>query len=83
MDHSKDKLSVDKKDQLIVTNRVRRYMRQTTVGWKFRVKWKDGTVTWTSIKDIKESNHIEVAEYVTAQSIQYEADFLGGCSLTL
>ena len=36
------------------------------------MNWKDGTVTWTSLKDIKESNYIEVDEYVTDRSIQDE-----------
>ena len=50
-------------------------MWQTTVGWNVRVKRKDGTVTWTYLKDIKESNHIEVSEYMTDRSIQDEPDF--------
>ena len=47
------------------------------------MKWKDGTVTWTYLKDIKESNHIEVAEYVTAWSIQDEPDFAFWVPFTL
>ena len=70
LDHSRDKQSLEKKDKWIVTNRVRWYMQQTTGGLKFRVKWKDGTATWISLKDRKESNPIEVAEYVTARNIQ-------------
>ena len=58
-------------------------MQKTTVGWKFRVKWKDGTFTWEYLKDIKESNHIEVADYVTARSIQYEPAFSWGVTFTL
>ena len=51
--HSMDKQSVKNKDQWIVTKRGRQSMPQSTVGWKFRVKWKDGAVTWTSLKDLK------------------------------
>ena len=40
------------------------------------MKWKDGTVTWIYLKDLKESNPIEVAEYVTARGIQDEPDFV-------
>ena len=75
LDHSKDKRAVEKKDQWIFTKRGRQSMRQTTVGWKFPMKWKEGTVTWTYLKDIKESNPVEVAEYVTDRSIQDEPDF--------
>ena len=75
LDHSKDKQAAEKKYQWIVTKRGRQSMWKTTVGWKFRVNWKDGTVTWTSFKDTKESNHIEVAEYVTSRIIQDEPAF--------
>ena len=61
---------MDKKDQWIVIKIGRLSVRQTTVGWKFHVKWKDGTVTWTSLKYLKEPNRFEVAEYVTARNIQ-------------
>ena len=69
LEYSKDGIAVDKKDQWIVSNRGRRHMRQTTVGWKFKVKWKDGTVTWTSLKDSKESNPVEIAEYATSRNM--------------
>ena len=39
------------------------------------MKWKYDTVTWTPFKDIKESNPIDVAEYMTARNIQYEPAF--------
>ena len=47
-------------------------MWQTTVVWKFHLKWKYSTVTWTALKDLKESNPIEFAEYMTAKGIQDE-----------
>ena len=50
-------------------------MPQTTVGWKFNVKQRYGTTTWVSLKDLKESNAIEVEEYVTPRNIQDEPAF--------
>ena len=73
--HSKDKRAIEKKEKNFVTKRGRRSMRQTTVGCKFNVKWRDGTTTWVSLKDLKESNPIEVAVYVTARHIQDEPTF--------
>ena len=58
-------------------------MRQTTVGWKFNLKWRDGTTTWVSLKDIKESNPIDVEEYVTARNIQDEPAFAWWLPYTL
>ena len=50
-------------------------MRQTTVGWKCIVRWKDGTVTWTSLKDLKESKPIEMSDYVKSGNIEHEPAF--------
>ena len=83
LDHSSGNRAVEKKNKVIVSKRGRRSMRQTTVGWKLRVKWKDGTTTWISLKDLKESNPIEVAEYVTARSIQDEPSFAYWVPFTL
>ena len=47
-------------------------MHKTTIGCKFNIKWRDGTTTWVSLKDLKESNPIEVAKYVAARDIQDE-----------
>ena len=83
LDHSNDKRSIEKKDKYFVSKSGRRSMRKTTVGWKFNIKWRDGTTTWVSLKDIKESNPIEVEEYVTARDIQDEPAFAWRLSFTL
>ena len=68
---------------MVFSKRGRRLMRQTTVEWKFRVKCKDGTTTWISLKYLKESNPIEVDKYVTACSIQDDPDFAWWVQFTL
>ena len=75
LDHSKDKQGIENKDKYFLTKRGRQSMRQTTVGWKFKVKCRYGTTTWVSLKDTKESNPIKVAEYVTARDIQEKPAF--------
>ena len=62
LDHSVGSNAVAKKDMWTKTKSGRR-KRETTVGWKFHVKWKDGTTTWVPLKDLKESNPIEISEY--------------------
>ena len=37
--------------------------KKTTQGWKLVLEWKDGSSEWVSLKALKESNPIEVAEY--------------------
>ena len=83
LDRSNDKLSLEKKDQWIITKRGILSMRKTTFGWKFHMKWKYVTITWKFLKDLKESNPIEVTEYVTARSIQDEPSFSWWVPFTL
>ena len=75
LDHSKEKREIEKKNKYFVSKRGRRSMRKTTVRWKFNIKWRDGKTKWVSLKDLKESNSIEVVEYVTARDIQDEPVF--------
>ena len=58
-------------------------MSQTTVGCKFNVKWIDVKTMRLSLKDLKESNPIEVAEYVAARDIQDEPAFAWWVPYTL
>jgi hypothetical protein len=34
-----------------------------TKGWYLKVRWKEGSTTWEMLRDLKESNPVEVAEY--------------------
>ena len=83
LEHKKDSRAVEKKDRWIVSKRGKRSMRKTTVGWKFRVKWKDGSVTWAPLKDLKESNPVEVAEYAKARGIKDKPAFAWWVPFTL
>ena len=29
--------------------------KETTKGWEILLQWKDGTITWEKLKDVKES----------------------------
>ena len=83
LDHPKYKQAIEKKDKYFVSKRGRRSMRKTTVGWKFNIKWRDGTTKWVSLEDLKEFNPIEVAEYFKAHNIQEEPAFAWWVSYTL
>jgi hypothetical protein len=47
----------------------------TTSGWKINVEFTDGTTAWLPLKDVKESNPIELAEYVILNSIDDKPAF--------
>jgi hypothetical protein len=60
-------------DEAFVFNvKGKRVLKRTTKGVQHCVKWKDGSTTWVSLKDVKESNPIEVAEYAYAHNLQNE-----------
>ncbi len=36
--------------------------KKTTAGWKINVEFTNGTIAWLPLKDVKESNPIELAD---------------------
>jgi hypothetical protein len=45
------------------------------VGWQLCYQWKDGSISWKQLSDLKESHHIQTAEYAVAQGIDHEPAF--------
>ena len=74
-DFKKDDSAVSKQDKYLVTPRGQRRMQKTTKGWKILVIWKDQSKTWIPLKDHKESNPVEVAEFAKAWCIEDEPAF--------
>lgn len=76
IDYKRDEAKAVPKSEGYVTmrNKTRR-RRKTTVGWQLLVSWKDGTESWISLKDLKESHPIEVAEFAKARGIDDEPAF--------
>ena len=58
-------------------------MQETTKGWKLCILWKDGSTSWEPQKDLKESNHMQVAEYVVATKLVSEPAFAWWVPFTL
>ena len=52
-------------------------MRRSTVGWHLCVQWLDGSTSWQSLRDLKESYPLQVAEVLTASLL-----LTGGCLLS-
>ena len=50
--------------------------KQTTIGCQLLVEWKDGSSDWSDLKDLKESNPVEVAEHVAANKTVGEPAFM-------
>ena len=75
LDFKKNDTAISKDDMYITTKSGRRRMRQSTLGWKFLIRHKDGSEVWTPLKLLKEFNPIEVAEFATARGINEEPAF--------
>lgn len=75
IDHSKDGSAIEIADGFITSANGNRIPKKTTRGWKLLCSWKDGTSDWIALKDLKDSNPIEVAEYAVANKINEEPAF--------
>ena len=75
--------AVKKEEKYLVTKFGTRKLKKTTIGWKLLVSWKDGSESWIPLKDLKESNPVEVADYATKVGIANEAAFAWWVPYTL
>ena len=51
------------------------YWKSTTRGWKLVVEYKYGLVYWVPLKDLKQANRVDMAEYSVANEISDEPAF--------
>jgi len=68
--HRCDKTAIHKDDGFITTDRGKKRRIITVAGWEFLVQWNDGTMQWVPLKELKDSNPLEVMDYVYANDIQ-------------
>ncbi len=69
IDHKSSGEAVKLEDNYITTRTGTRRMRQTTVGWSFLILWGDKSKQWVDLKVLKESNPVQVGEYVISCGI--------------
>ena len=75
-DHRFTADAVNEKDMFVILDNGKRSRKKTTVGCELLVKWKDGSETWNSLKDMKESFPIQVAEYAVNNKINERPQFI-------
>ena len=81
VDHKKDGTTVPEAESY-TTYKGRKRLNKTTKGWHLYGKWRDSTSSWESLASLKESNPVEVAEYV-AQGIDSVLAFVWWVPFTL
>ncbi len=74
INHRKASNAVDKSDQYRIKNG-KSEKKKTTAGWQLECQWKDGTTSWIPLKELKETNPVEVALYAVDNKIDDEPAF--------
>ncbi len=72
LDHRKNDEALSKDDAFITDANGNKRRIPTTKGHELKYRWKDGTTSWVSLRDAKDSNPVEVAEYAVANKISDE-----------
>lgn len=74
MDHRKTSEAVPKSEGTYKRGR-HNVQKRTTKGWEILVGWKDGSDNWVSLKDLKESYPVQLADYAVHNRIADEPAF--------
>jgi hypothetical protein len=74
-DHRKNERAIPIADGYTIKRNGEKVPKVTTDGWELLVEFKDGTTEWVKLKDVKDSNPIELAEYAIANQLQEEPAF--------
>ena len=75
IDHRTDGSEVKQQDAFIHTRSGTQRRKETTKGWEILVQWKDGSSTWVTLKDMKNSYPVQLAEYATQRRLAGEPAF--------
>jgi hypothetical protein len=74
VDYKSNKDAVSKDDEFVVVNG-KHHRKKTTSGWFFNIQRKDGKTTWEPLQHLKETNPVDIAEYVVENKIASEPAF--------
>ena len=76
IDHKKDATALSMEDAYYTHKHTgKQRLKPTTKGWQLCVRWNDESTTWVPLKDLKESNPIDVAEYAVNMKLVTEPAF--------
>ena len=73
--HNKSDSAISKVDGFIKSSSGDLHRKRTTCGWKLLLECRDGSVDWVTLKDLKQSDPVELAEYAVENEISDEPDF--------
>jgi hypothetical protein len=73
--HRKDGKAVTKENGFWISKSGNRTPKKTTAGWQICLQYKTGEISWHPLKDVKDSNPVELAEYAVKHRIDDEPAF--------
>ena len=74
MDHRKDDMAIMARNQYFMMYGWKQ-QKHMTRGWQLCIKWKNKSMPWEWLSDLKESYPVKVAEYAAADNLQGEPAF--------
>ena len=74
-DHKSDHTAIKVADGFITSRNGNKTPKKTTCGWELLAQMKEGLAQWVPLKELKESNPVELAEYAVANKIDHEPAF--------
>lgn len=83
IDHKSDASAITKDDSFYTTKSGMLRRKKTTRGWFLKIQWKDGSTSWKSLSDVKESIPVQVSEYANKHGIVNEPAFIWWVPYTL
>ena len=75
IDYRTNGQEVNQLDTFITMRTWTKRRRETTKGWEILIKWKDGSMNWVTLKDVKESYPVQLAEFAISNRIAEEPAF--------
>lgn len=75
MDHKSNESAIPIKDGSYLDQSGTMRPKITTQGWYFQLEWKDRTMNWIPLKDLKDDYPMQLAEYVVRNNLQEETAF--------
>ncbi len=81
VDHKvNEKVAISRENGFTVLNG-RQHQKKSTAGWKLCARWKDGSTSWETLVDLKESS-IQVAEYAVMRGVKRNLHSHGGSPIS-
>ena len=74
-DHRKDDTALSVAEGSYMTRAGNPISKKTTRGWHILIEWRDGSMDWHKLAEVKDAYPVQLAEYAIANGIDHEPAF--------